>query len=68
MKPRIKNQMKITYKNIKQIDKKTGELINVFENALEIEEKLKLRKGARNKIYECLNGKLKTAYGYKWKI
>lgn len=68
MKPRIKNQMKITYKNIKQIDKKTGELINVFESALEIEEKLKLRKGARNKIYECLNGKLKTAYGYKWKI
>lgn len=68
MKPRIKNQMKITYKNIQQIDKKKEELIDIFENALEIEKKLKLRKGARNKIYECLKGKLKTAYGYKWKI
>lgn len=68
MKPRIKNQMKVTYKNIKQVNKKTGDVINVFASALEIEEKLKLRKGARNKIYECLNGKLKTAYGYKWKI
>lgn len=68
VKPRIKNQMKITYKNIKQIDKLTGEIIKVFDNALEIEKELKLRHGARNKIYECLNNKLKTAYGYKWKI
>lgn len=68
MKPRIKNQMKVTYKNIKQVDKKTGDVIKVFENALSIEEGLKLRKGARNKIYECLKGSRKTAYGYKWKI
>ncbi len=68
MKPRIKNQMKVTYKDIKQIDKKTDEVIKVFESALKIEEELNLKKGARNKIYECLSKKRKTAYGYKWKI
>lgn len=66
--PRIKNQMKITYKNIKQIDKKSGVIIEIFDDALTIEKRLKLRDGARNKIYECLNKKLKTAYGYKWEI
>jgi len=68
MKPRIKNQMKITYKNIEQVDKKTEKVIKVFETALEAEKALGLRDGARNKIYECLSGKLKTAYGYKWKL
>ncbi len=68
MKPRIKNQMKITYSNIEQIDKFSGEVIHVFSNALDIEKTLKLRSGARNKIYECLSGVLKTAYGYKWKL
>ena len=68
MKPRIKNQMKVTYRDIKQIDKKTDEVIKVFEGALRIEEELNLKKGARNKIYECLSKKRKTAYGYKWKI
>ena len=60
--------MKVTYKNISQIDKKTNEIIKVFENALEIENELCLRKGARNKIYECLNNRMKSAYGYKWAI
>lgn len=68
VKPRIKNQMKITYTNIKQIDKNTGEVIKTFENALEAENELNLRKGARNKIYECLQGKLKTAYKFKWSL
>lgn len=35
---------------------------------IEAENELKLRKGARNKIYECLSGKLKTAYNYKWSL
>jgi len=68
VKPRIKNQMKVTYKNIEQIDKKTGKVLNVFENALDAERVLKLRRGARNKIYDCFKGVLKTAYGYKWKL
>lgn len=68
MKPRIKNQMKIKFKNIKQIDKDTGIVINIFESALLAEKELNLRLGARNKIYECIKGILKTAYGYKWEI
>lgn len=56
------------YTNIRQLDKQTGELIGIFDNALDIEEKLDLRSGARNKIYECIKGKLKTAYGFKWEI
>lgn len=65
---KIKYQMPVKYENIKQINKKTGEIIHIFANALEAETELKLRKGARNKIYECINNKLKTAYGYNWKI
>ena len=68
IKSRIKYQMPIKYKKIKQIDIITGVIINIFETALEIEKELNLRDGARNKIYYCLNGKLKTAYGYKWEI
>lgn len=68
IKSKIRYQMPIKYKNIKQINEKTGEIIHIFANALEAEIELKLRKGARNKIYECINGKLKTAYGYNWKI
>ena len=66
--PKKKYQMPIKYMKIKQINKKTDKIIHIFEDALEIETDLKLRKGARNKIYECLNNKLKTAYGYKWEI
>jgi hypothetical protein len=68
VKPKIKYQMPIKYVKIKQIDKKTNEIIHIFANALEIETELKLRIGSRNKIYDCLHNKLKTAYGYKWKI
>lgn len=64
--PKIKYQMPIKHVKIKQIDKESDKVLNIFENALEIETKLKLRSGARNKIYDCLNKKLKTAYGYKW--
>lgn len=66
--PRIKYQMPVKYEKIKQINKRTGEIIHIFADALEAETELKLRKGARNKIYECINNKLKTAYGYNWKI
>ena len=62
-----KYQMPVKYNKIEQVDVETGEILNVYDNALEIEQKLKLRKGARNKIYECIKNKIKTAYGYKWK-
>ena len=66
--PKIKFQMPIKYINIQQIDIKTGKVLKTFKDALAIENKLKLRSGARNKIYDCLKNKTKTAYGYKWKI
>ena len=65
---KIKWQAPIKYQNIKQIDVESQKIIHIFANALEAETELKLRKGARNKIYECINNKLKTAYGYNWKI
>ncbi len=68
LKGKIKYQMPVKYSNIKQLDKKNGNVIDIFKNALEIEKKMNLRSGARNKIYDCINGKLKTAYGYRWKI
>lgn len=63
-----KSQQPTHYKDIKQINIVTNEIINIFDDALSIEVRLNLRKGARNKIYECLNNKIKTAYGFKWKI
>lgn len=66
--PIIKSQMPIKYHNIQQIDIKTNKIIRIFDTALDAEKELGLRSGARNKIYENINGKIKTAYGYKWKI
>lgn len=66
--PKIKYQMPVKYKEIKQINILTGEIIEVFEDTISIEKKLKLRDGARNKIYDCINKKIKTAYGFKWEI
>jgi hypothetical protein len=63
-----KYQMPIKYVNIKQININNGEIIDIHENALIAEEKLKLRSGSRNKIIECIKGNLKTAYGFKWEI
>jgi hypothetical protein len=68
IKPRTKYQQPIKYENIKQVNKRTNEIIHTFANALEAETELKLNAGARNKICDCLNNKLKTAYGYKWKF
>jgi DNA-directed RNA polymerase beta' subunit len=65
---KIKYQMPVKYENIKQIDIETGEIKHTFANALEIITELKLVSSARGKIYDCINNKIKTAYGYKWKI
>jgi len=68
LEPRVKYQMPIKYSNIKQIDMKTGEVIKIFDCVLDIEKELHLRKNGRTKIYECLQKKIKSAYGYKWEI
>ena len=66
--PKIKYQMPIKYENIKQIDIISGDIIKVFDDVLTIEKSLSLRNGARNKIYDCLKNKIKSAYGFKWEI
>lgn len=53
-------------KRIFQIDKNTSEIVNIFGSCREAARFL----GNEQKnvsINRCLNGKQKTAYGYKWK-
>lgn len=52
-------------KNISQIDPKTNNIINTFLTIKEAEQKLKISIGS---ISKCINGKLKTAGGYIWKL
>lgn len=68
MEPTIKYQMPNKYIDIQQIDKETNKVLQTFNSALQIEQELGLISGSRNKIYDAINGKLKTAYGYKWKL
>lgn len=43
---------------------KDGKLVNTWENYIELTEKTGFDNG---NIYKCINGKIKTAYGYIWK-
>lgn len=52
-------------KNIYQIDPKTNNIINTFLTIKEAEQQLKISIGS---ISKCINGKLKTAGGYIWKL
>lgn len=68
-KPQLTNLGKLGCKNkkakkIKQIDIKTGEVLNYFYGTLEAERKTGIN--FRN-IYLCINGKRKSAGGFKWK-
>jgi len=63
---KIKYQMPLKITEIKQIDKKTGDIIKIFDSVSTIENELGLKKSGRNLIYRCLNNKIKSAYGYKW--
>jgi len=38
----------------------------VFETALDAEQKMNLRSGARSKILECAKGRIPTYLGYNW--
>lgn len=53
-------------KTVAKIDKVTGEIIQTYLNAKEVEKELNKTMASRH-IYEVCNGKRKTAYGYKWK-
>lgn len=43
---------------------KNGELVNTWENYIELIKKTGFDNG---NIYKCINGKIKTAYGYIWR-
>jgi hypothetical protein len=64
---KMRYQMPVKYTSIIQLDKCDGRVIMTYDNALAAETALNLRKGARNKIYDCMSGKLKTAYGFVWR-
>jgi len=66
--PFIQYKKPIIYKNIKQIDIKTGEIIKVHDDFASIIENLKLQPKASNKISDYLKGKSKSAFGYKWEL
>lgn len=51
-------------KQVYQLDKNTNEIINVFPSAKEIERQLGFAQG---NISLCCNGKISTAYKYKWR-
>lgn len=50
-------------KKVAQIDKDTGEIIKIYESLAETGKYFRYQ----SNIGHCCNGKLKTAYGYKWK-
>lgn len=52
-------------KQIQQLDNETGEVIAIFESTREAARAL--GKSSCSHITEVANGKLKSAYGYKWK-
>ena len=50
---------------VRQIDVETGEVINVFPSRAEANEFLG-KKRTSSVISDCLSGRSKTAYGFKW--
>ena len=53
-------------KAVAKIDKITGEIIQTYINANEVERELNKTMASRH-IYEVCRGQRKTAYGYRWK-
>ena len=58
---------------IKQIDKNTEEIIQIFENPTQAIKYIQKNYQQNNKfenismcIYNCLKGQIKTACGFKW--
>ena len=48
-----------------QVDKKTGEVLKSFECISDAEKYLGVKRG-QGSISRCINGKQKTAHGFKW--
>ena len=52
-------------KRVLQLDKDTNEILNFFESTNDAARSLGKNKGSH--ITEACQGKIKTAYGYKWR-
>lgn len=52
-------------KKVEQLDKKTGEIIQEYPSANEIQ---RIKGYERGNINKCCRGERKTAYGYKWRF
>lgn len=63
--PAIKYQMPRKFKNIKQIDRYTGEVLNTYKDTKDVIAKLNVLKG-RSGLTNCLTGRSKTFLNYKW--
>lgn len=61
----VKKSNEATRKGVKQLDKSTGTVINVFDSMMEAERSTGIY---QSHISACCSGKLKTAGGYKWEI
>lgn len=54
-------------KSIAQINKDTDEIINVFDSAKDAQLFLGIQKHTGT-ISDCIKGRIKTAYGYRWRL
>ena len=61
----IKKANEATGKMVKQLDKNTETVINVFDSMSEAERSTGI---GNSRISECCSGKRKTAGGHKWEI
>lgn len=60
----ISNEPKLQIRKVKQIEKSTNKVINIFDNATAAARSLGKKQG--NHISEVCNGIGKTAHGFKW--
>jgi len=65
---KYKAQQRENLPKIEQIDKKTGEVVNEWDNWCDAGKAVSEQRCAYAHISECCKGTRKTAYGYRWRI
>lgn len=61
----IKYQMPRKFKNIKQINMYTGEIVNIYKDSKDVITKLNIIKG-RSGLTNCITGRSRTFLNFKW--
>jgi group I intron endonuclease len=67
-KNKIKRTKRGHLKRVEQLDRKTGEVIKVWDNWCAAGEHFGKTRYSYAHISECCNGTKKSAYGYKWRL